>query len=52
VQAERQPGSSFKLFDYYAALRHGFGLDDQIEDTPVDIRGWRAGLSQPDRDAG
>ncbi len=40
VQAERQPGSSFKLFDYYAALRHGFGPDDRIEDTPVDIHGW------------
>ncbi len=40
VQAERQPGSSFKLFDYYAALRHGFSLGDEIEDTPVNIRGW------------
>lgn len=41
VQAQRQPGSSFKLFDYYAALRHGFRLDDRIDDTPVNIRGWR-----------
>jgi membrane peptidoglycan carboxypeptidase len=41
VQAQRQPGSSFKLFDYYAALRHGFSLDDRIEDTPVNIRGWQ-----------
>jgi penicillin-binding protein 1A len=40
VQAERQPGSSFKLFDYYAALRHGFSTNDEIDDTPVDIRGW------------
>ncbi len=41
VQAQRQPGSSFKLFDYYAALRHGLSADDEIEDTPIDIRGWR-----------
>ncbi|HEX5231672.1 MAG TPA: transglycosylase domain-containing protein, partial [Bradyrhizobium sp.] len=41
VQAQRQPGSSFKLFDYYAALRQGFGLDDQIDDTPVSIHGWQ-----------
>jgi 1A family penicillin-binding protein len=40
VQAQRQPGSSFKLFDYYAALRQGFGLNDQIDDTPVSIHGW------------
>jgi membrane peptidoglycan carboxypeptidase len=41
VQAERQPGSAFKLFDYYAALRRGFSPDDQVLDTPVDIHGWR-----------
>ena len=41
VQAERQPGSAFKLFDYYAALRQGFGPNDQILDEPVDIKGWR-----------
>ena len=40
VQAQRQPGSSFKLFDYYAALRHGYGVNDEIDDTAVDIRGW------------
>jgi penicillin-binding protein 1A len=40
VQAERQPGSSFKLFDYYAALRHGFTVDSEIDDTRVNIRGW------------
>jgi penicillin-binding protein 1A len=40
VQAERQPGSSFKLFDYCAALRNGFSADDEIEDKPVNIRGW------------
>ncbi|WP_407178975.1 transglycosylase domain-containing protein [Bradyrhizobium sp. STM 3562] len=40
VQAQRQPGSAFKLFDYYAALRQGFTPDDEILDAPVDIRGW------------
>lgn len=40
VQAERQPGSSFKLFDYYAALRHGFSAYSEIDDGPVNIRGW------------
>jgi len=40
VQAKRQPGSAFKLFDYYAALRHGFSPDDEILDEPVDINGW------------
>ncbi|MGH6672022.1 MAG: PBP1A family penicillin-binding protein [Xanthobacteraceae bacterium] len=41
VRAERQPGSAFKLFDYYAALRQGFTPDDGILDGPVDIKGWR-----------
>jgi 1A family penicillin-binding protein len=41
VQAERQPGSAFKLFDYYAALRHGFSPDDRILDAPVNIHGWQ-----------
>ena len=41
VQAERQPGSAFKLFDYYAALRAGFTPDDEILDAPVDIHGWQ-----------
>lgn len=41
VQAQRQPGSSFKLFDYYAAFRHGLGPQDKILDAPVDLHGWR-----------
>jgi penicillin-binding protein 1A len=40
VQAKRQPGSAFKLFDYYAALRNGYSLDDEILDEPVDVDGW------------
>jgi len=43
VQAERQPGSAFKLFDYYAALRQGFTPEDEILDAPIDIRGWQPG---------
>ncbi|HUN98400.1 MAG TPA: transglycosylase domain-containing protein, partial [Bradyrhizobium sp.] len=41
VQAQRQPGSAFKLFDYYAALRQGYRPDDEILDAPVDIHGWQ-----------
>jgi penicillin-binding protein 1A len=41
VQAQRQPGSAFKLFDYYAALRAGFSPDDEVLDAPVDIHGWQ-----------
>jgi penicillin-binding protein 1A len=40
VQAMRQPGSAFKLFVYYAALRNGFSPRDQIEDGPLEIDGW------------
>ncbi|HUN96911.1 MAG TPA: PBP1A family penicillin-binding protein [Bradyrhizobium sp.] len=41
VQAERQPGSAFKLFDYYAALRQGFTPENRVLDEPVDINGWQ-----------
>jgi 1A family penicillin-binding protein len=41
VQARRQPGSTFKLFVYYAALRNGYSLDDRIEDAPLRIKKWR-----------
>jgi penicillin-binding protein 1A len=41
VQANRQPGSAFKLFVYLAALRNGYGLDDIVEDTPIDVGGWK-----------
>jgi penicillin-binding protein 1A len=40
VQAERQPGSAFKLFVYLAALRAGWTPDSVIEDEPVTIGGW------------
>jgi penicillin-binding protein 1A len=42
TQAKRQPGSAFKLFDYYAALRHGYSPNDTVLDEPVDIKGWEA----------
>lgn len=41
TQAMRQPGSSFKLFVYLAALRSGFTLDSQVDDTPdIVIGDW------------
>ncbi|MGN6373998.1 MAG: transglycosylase domain-containing protein [Sphingomonas sp.] len=40
TQAERQPGSSFKLFVYLAALEAGMKPDDTIVDEPVTIQGW------------
>lgn len=39
--AKRQPGSSFKLFVYLAALRNGYTLDSTVDDTPVEIDGWK-----------
>jgi len=40
VTAMRQPGSTFKLFVYYAALKAGLTLSDQVLDAPIDINGW------------
>ncbi len=40
VQAQRQPGSAFKLFVYLAALRAGWTPDSPIEDEPITIGGW------------
>ncbi|HMA74574.1 MAG TPA: PBP1A family penicillin-binding protein [Xanthobacteraceae bacterium] len=40
VDAQRQPGSAFKLFVYFAALRKGLTPNDTIDASPVDIRGW------------
>ena len=41
VQAKRQPGSTFKLFVYLAALRAGLTPDDVRDDSPVEIAGWK-----------
>jgi penicillin-binding protein 1A len=40
TQAERQPGSTFKLFVYLAALREGYRPDSRISDTPLRIGNW------------
>ncbi|WP_431323230.1 PBP1A family penicillin-binding protein [Rhizobium sp. YTU87027] len=40
VTAMRQPGSTFKLFVYYAALKAGLTLYDRVLDAPIDINGW------------
>lgn len=40
VTAMRQPGSTFKLFVYYAALKAGLTLSDWVLDAPIDIDGW------------
>ena len=41
TQAERQPGSAFKLFVYLAALESGMKPTDTLVDKPVDINGWQ-----------
>ncbi|HEU4957896.1 MAG TPA: PBP1A family penicillin-binding protein [Sphingomicrobium sp.] len=40
TQAERQPGSAFKLFVYLSALESGMKPSDTIVDEPVTIDGW------------
>ncbi|WP_160170915.1 PBP1A family penicillin-binding protein [Lutibaculum baratangense] len=40
VQARRQPGSTFKLFVYLAALKAGLAPASVIEDAPVDYDGY------------
>ena len=40
TQAERQPGSAFKLFVYLTALESGMKPTDTIVDEPVTIDGW------------
>ncbi len=40
VSAQRQPGSSFKLFVYAAALENGITPDDQFVDQPVSFGNW------------
>jgi penicillin-binding protein 1A len=39
TQARRQPGSTFKLFVYLAAMRAGMTPDDMVEDEPITIGG-------------
>jgi penicillin-binding protein 1A len=40
VQARRQPGSSFKMFVYLAALQAGVKPEMMVSDEPLDINGW------------
>ena len=40
TQAERQPGSAFKLFVYWAALRRGADADTRVLDAPVQVGDW------------
>jgi penicillin-binding protein 1A len=40
TQAQRQPGSAFKLFVYLAALESGLKPGDPVVDEPVTIDGW------------
>ena len=40
TNAMRQPGSSWKLFVYLAALEAGYRPEDLVVDTPVTIDGW------------
>jgi penicillin-binding protein 1A len=41
TQAQRQPGSTFKLFVLLAALEHGYKPTDRFLDAPIAIGGWR-----------
>lgn len=41
TQARRQPGSTFKLFVYLAAIRDGMTTSSMVEDNPVEIAGWK-----------
>jgi penicillin-binding protein 1A len=41
TQARRQPGSTFKLFVYLAALRAGMSPDTPIDDRPLRIGDWQ-----------
>ncbi len=40
TQARRQPGSTFKLFVYLAAMRAGMSPDSMVDDSPVTIGNW------------
>ena len=41
TQAQRQPGSSFKMFVYLAAFMNGFSPNDVLEDKPVQFGDWK-----------
>jgi len=41
TQAKRQPGSTFKLFVYLAALRSGLEPDDLVDNTAIETGSYR-----------
>ena len=41
TQAERQPGSAFKLFVFLAALEDGMRPEDLVSAAPLEVDGWR-----------
>ena len=41
TQAQRQPGSAFKLFVYLAALEAGKKPTDMLVDEPFEVGGWK-----------
>lgn len=41
IYAKRQPGSSFKPFVYFTALRLGYPMNTIIEDTPLEFGEWK-----------
>jgi penicillin-binding protein 1A len=40
TQANRQPGSAWKLFVYLAALESGYTPDSNVDASPITIKGW------------
>jgi penicillin-binding protein 1A len=40
TQAQRQPGSAFKLFVYLSALESGYTPTATVQDAPITINGW------------
>ncbi|WP_275789647.1 transglycosylase domain-containing protein [Pararhizobium gei] len=40
TKALRQPGSSFKVYTYTAAMEKGFTPESKISDAPITWRGW------------
>jgi len=46
-QARRQPGSTFKAFDYLAAFRAGARPDDIVFDAPIAFGSWRPTNAYP-----
>lgn len=41
TQALRQAGSSFKTFVYLTAAQQGMTAKDTINDTPINLKGWK-----------